>query len=125
MNKLLRELLSRRRFIEGMTALGLSALVTPLLSCGSDPGAESSSGSDSTTFPFQVYRFQTRGTEVCAACRNHARYKVFLDAATADQKRAHGGCNCRIVTQPITAEYWQMVAPYEQGGVIELRQIYT
>lgn len=127
MNNILKNMLNRRRFIKGMSALGLTALVTPLMSCGGGSGAQSSSGSggiDTTVYPFQVYRFQTRGTHVCSACRNHARYKVFLDAATADQNRAHGGCNCRIVVQPITAAYWQSIAPYEQAGAIELRQIY-
>ncbi len=128
MHKLVHRILSRRGFIEGMAALGLSAFVLPLISCGGGSGSQSGSGAGgvgSTTSPYQVYRFQTRGTHVCTACRKHAHYKVFLDAETADRNRAHGGCNCRIVTQPITAEYWAMLAPYEQGGAIELRQIYS
>lgn len=122
-NRMLRNVLSRRALLKGMAAIGFATAGAPLVSCGPAPG-EGDGSNDTETSPDVVYRFQTPRTTVCSACKTHARYKVFTDEASAREHRAHKGCNCRIVTQRITPEYWDTIASYERNGVIDLREIY-
>lgn len=115
-------MLKRRKFIEGITALGVVAMAGPLASCGQEEVqiSEAVSQGDNNT----VYRLQTRKTRSSNACRKHQRYKVFLDHAAADNNRAHPGCNCRIVTQQVTEEYLTEITPFALDGVIELRYVF-
>jgi len=118
MKKKSRHSLKRRKFIKGMTTLGIVAAVAPLYSC-----ASGGSGGDDTKTQ-TVYRFQTRKkTTTCTACRNHQHYKVFLSEAAAAQNRAHPGCKCRIVEQQVTEAYASDISAYEKNGVIDLRQV--
>jgi len=51
-----------------------------------------------------AYRLSTGGaTRACGACRAHAANKYFMSASDADSLRAHPGCNCRVLKQPITS----------------------
>jgi hypothetical protein len=47
------------------------------------------------------YRLSTHGRHACSACKAHAGNRWYRTAAAADTDRAHLGCNCAIVTQPI------------------------
>lgn len=107
--------LSRREFIEKMTALGVATAVIPIYACG-----ESSKNKAATD---TVYRLKTRETKSCNACQKHQRYKVFLNYTAADNNRAHPGCNCPIVTQQIPSAYLQDIKKFEfeGSGVIDLR----
>ena len=111
-------MLKRRAFIEWITRLGVVTALAPLFSCSSG-GQESSAEPEPPT----VYRFQTKNARVCNACKMHQHYKVFLNETSADQNRAHPGCNCRIVTQEITQAYSDAITPFEQNGVIDLRHL--
>ncbi len=114
-NEIPDKMIKRRKFIEGMTALGVATTVVPLSSCGQETSADVQ-----TT----VYRFQTRKARTCNACKKHQHYKVFLSQEAANQNRAHPGCNCRIVEQQISEEYSTSITPSEQNGVIDLRSVF-
>lgn len=121
-------MLKRRKFLEWMAALGVSISALPLFSCAGDSPGEQAEEEvttvDNTASQTQtVFRFQTRKARTCNACRMHARYKVFLDETTADNNRAHSGCNCRIVTQEVAEEYYDNITSFEVNGVIDLRYV--
>lgn len=117
-----KRLLKRRTVLKGITALGVLSAAAPLVSCGtSDPGPGDEGAS---TQSVTVYRFQTRKDNSCTACRNHQHYKVFVDEATAARTRAHPGCNCAVVPQQMPQDYWDSIAAYEVGGVIDLRRVF-
>lgn len=111
-------MLRRRRFIKGLTTASVLAATAPLFSCADSGGSD---GSDTIT----VYRFQTRTTQTCNACRNHQHYKVFADEDVANRTRAHAGCNCRIVPQEVTGDYWDTIAAFERDGVVDLRAVFA
>ena len=109
-------MLKRRKFIKGVTALGIVTALAPLSSCGT--GEEQAPQEDPVP---TVYRFQTRKSRACKYCRTHHRYLVFLDQTAADQNRAHPGCNCKIVTQKVTEAYYNEVNALQTNGVVDLR----
>lgn len=111
--------IARRSFLKGLTAVGFITATGSLFGCGDDAPLVQSQG-DTVT----VHRFQTRSSRTCNACKNHQHYKVFIDEATADLNRAHPGCNCRIVTQTMSIEYWQELVPFVQDGAVDLRAIF-
>lgn len=114
-----KQLLKRREFIEGMTALGVVTAVGPLSSCASS--SDSDDGEQTQT----VYRFQTKkSAKTCNACKNHQHYKVFLTSDAADQNRAHPGCHCRIVEQHVTESYFSQIESHATNGMIDLRQVF-
>lgn len=115
-------MLKRRKFIKGMTALGIVTVVAPLSSCGD--GAEEEAQPLEETQAQTVYRLQSRKIRSCNACQKHHRYKVFLDQTAADQNRAHLGCKCGIVTQQVAVSYFDEIQPFELNGVIDLRTVF-
>lgn len=128
--------LKRRTVLKGMAAVGAVSLAAPLVACGdrtvpppagSDDVAPEVGGTDEPPPPqlVTVFRFQTRKGNTCAACRNHQHYKVFVDEATADQTRAHPGCNCAIVAQRMPQDYWEAIADYAIDGAVDLRAVYA
>lgn len=110
--------ISRRTLMKGVAAAGAASITAALISCGGGGGG--AKGQQSVT----LYRFQTRNARTCQACKNHSHYKVFVSKAAAQHHRAHTGCNCKIVTQQVTSEYWEFVSSYETNGVVDLRAIY-
>ncbi len=86
-------------------------------SCGGGGGDDQETQSQTET----VYRLQTTTSRTCKACKNHHRYKIFFSATAADSNRAHPGCNCRVVTQQVTPQYYNDVKAHEAGGVTDLR----
>jgi hypothetical protein len=68
-----------------------------------------------------VYRFTTRGQRACKACRLHHRYVVGATEKELERSRAHPGCNCRILTQVVTATEFARMFPAGHG-VIDLRR---
>jgi hypothetical protein len=83
---------SRRHFLAqllGVTALG---------------GAASASGLGRVPpLPRRVlvYRLSTHRRRTCGACKAHGANRFYQTWAAADAGRAHPGCNCSIVTQPL------------------------
>lgn len=49
----------------------------------------------------RVFRLSTHGQRTCHACRAHGANRFYLTPQAADEDRAHPGCNCRIVSQPL------------------------
>src|SRR5262245_46715393 len=62
-----------------------------------------------------AYKFSTRKTQACKACRNHAANKIYRDFADIVTHRPHAGCSCKIKTLRLTAEEY---ADYFSGGPI-------
>ena len=119
-------MIKRRKFIKSMTALGVVSATAPLSSYGQNREAGQAHADKGMAMArkFTVYRFQTRKMRACNACKQHHRYKVFLDHDAADQNRAHQGCHCRIVTQQVSALYLRDIRHYAWNGVIDLREVY-
>ena len=115
-------MLKRRKFLEGMTVAGVVAVTAPLMSCSQ---GEQEKDAETQNQTVTVYRFQARKARKCNACQKHQHYKVFLDAVVAGQNRAHPGCNCRIVAQQMSLEYWDTISPFVLNGVIDLRAIFV
>jgi hypothetical protein len=67
-----------------------------------------------------VYRLKTRRTKSCRACKSHHRYTVFLSRFLADTNRAHVGCDCPIVAQPISKLLFRRLFPPDSDGVARL-----
>jgi hypothetical protein len=47
-----------------------------------------------------VYRF-VPPADSCIACRNHAAHRTYRSREATEADRAHPGCHCEIVTQPL------------------------
>lgn len=57
----------------------------------------------------KVYRFRTRNTVSCRACRLHHRYMVFRTRKIARKNRAHPGCDCPIEPQWIERKTYRLL----------------
>ena len=64
-----------------------------------------------------VYRLSTHGTHGCDACKGHGANQYYRLPIYADQDRAHGGCNCRIVTQRVSNGLFQKWFRLPHGGL--------
>jgi hypothetical protein len=87
----------RRDFLR-LSAVGLGAtstLVLPGVRAGAEPATP---GRLRTAF-----RLSTHGRRTCHACKSHAANRFYRTFQAADTFRAHLGCNCGIVTQPLLA----------------------
>jgi hypothetical protein len=51
-----------------------------------------------------AFRLSTHGHRTCGACKAHGANRFYRTREAADGDRAHAGCNCRIVTQPIPTD---------------------
>ena len=117
-------MIKRRKFIEGVSALGVATAVAPFSSCQPSEGVPEEKVPEKIPLDnqtYRVYRFQTRNRRACKACKKHGRYKIFLSSESADTNRAHPGCNCGIVEQTISSAYYQQITPFELNGMIDLR----
>ena len=63
----------------------------------------------------KVFRFSTRNTVSCRACRQHHRYMVFRTRKIARQNRAHPGCDCPITPQWIERKTFRLL--FKVNGV--------
>ncbi len=70
-----------------------------------------------------VYRLRTRRTRACHACKLHHRYTVFRTRSIADRNRAHPGCNCPIVVQPLPKHIVRRLFPLGSNGVAHLPRL--
>jgi len=112
-------MIKRRKFIEGVSALGIATAVAPFSSC--QQFEEERPGNQTYT----VYRFQSRKRRVCKACKKHRRYKVFVNFESADKNRAHPGCNCLIIEQIVSSTYYEQITPFDQSGMIDIRGVFN
>jgi len=89
---------SRRHFLAhllGVTALGAGAAL------GGAAGAAPLSPVPRLRRRVLVYRLSTHRRRTCGACKAHGANRFYKTWAAADAGRAHLGCNCSIVTQPL------------------------
>ncbi|MBY0275636.1 twin-arginine translocation signal domain-containing protein [Candidatus Binatia bacterium] len=63
----------------------------------------------------KLYRFRTRNTVSCRACRLHHRYMVFRTRKIARKNRAHPGCDCPIEPQWIERKTYRLL--FKHNGV--------
>ena len=119
-------MIKRRKFLKALGAAGMITVSAPLSALGQskEAGMQRAMDAQVNARTFTVYRLQTRKTRACNACKQHHRYKVFLDREAADQNRAHPGCHCRIVPQQVTPLYYTDVKRHAWNGVIDLRKLY-
>ena len=89
---------NRRHFLAqllGATALGAGAAL------GGAAGATSLGQVPRLRPRVLVYRLSTHRRRTCGACKAHGANRFYKTWAAADAGRAHLGCNCSIVTQPL------------------------
>ena len=89
---------SRRHFLAhllGVTALGAGAAL------GGAAGAAPLGPVPRLRHRVLVYRLSTHRRRTCGACKAHGANRFYKTWAAADAGRAHLGCNCSIVTQPL------------------------
>jgi hypothetical protein len=93
----------RRALLRGVAALGAAAAATlvPTEAEAHHAPSKKPKGRPRRHGTVLVFRFQTRNTQACNACKTHARYKVFKTHAAADAHRAHKGCHCPVSKQEI------------------------
>ncbi len=112
----------RRMALKGLAA---AAITTTAAALGSGPAyADLRKPRRDTVDIWQgkalVYRLKTRGTKACRACKSHHRHLVFLSRHLADINRAHPGCNCPIVQQPIKETTFLTLFPEGTDGVAKI-----
>ncbi len=87
-----------RRALLARGAAATAALASAL-------GLRVAAGAESLT----VYRLDPgdcAGCQTCNACRGHAANKLFVSFAAADGGRAHPGCDCKVVEEPMAEATW-------------------
>jgi len=83
---------SRRSFLKGLAVVG-TTVAAPLGLVDQAEAAEKG---------VPVFRLRSRKTVSCRACKIHHRFFIFATRASADQHRAHPGCDCPIVLQKLS-----------------------
>jgi hypothetical protein len=78
-----------------MTALGMGAAL------GGAAGARSFGHVPQPRRRVLVYRLSSHRRRTCGACKAHGANRFYKTRTAADTDRAHPGCNCSIVTQPL------------------------
>jgi hypothetical protein len=101
----------RRRFLQGIGVLGAATLV------GGALPSEAALASTAAKKQRTVYRLSTHGTHACNACKGHGANRYYRLSVFADEDRAHGGCNCPIVTQSIGNGLYQRWFRLPHGGL--------
>ncbi len=91
-------IVDRRRFLRGVGTVGVGTALA-----GSFPRLASAAAREQRSKKVMIYRLSTRGMDVCQACKGTGAHKYFR---TRHVLRAHRGCNCRILTQPISQKRW-------------------
>ena len=89
---------NRRHFLTqllGVTALGAGTAL------GGAAGAASLGHVPLLRRWVLVSRLSTHRRRTCGACKAHGANRFYKTWAAADAGRAHLGCNCSIVTQPL------------------------
>ena len=91
--------LGRRQFLR-LSAVGAGVSVASVVAsgCGCDSGATAAPGTAS------AFRLSTHGERTCGACKAHGANRFYRTREAADGNRAHPGCNCKIVTHPISTD---------------------
>lgn len=87
---------ARRAFLRWVGTGGAVGAVATLV-----PGAAAAAPRDVGATQRTAYRLSTRGQRACGACRNHAANRYYRTLSALGKDRAHVGCNCRLVTQPL------------------------
>jgi len=87
----------RRRFIAGAGAVGAGAALSGVL-----PGVARAATRPKSK-QVRVYKLSTYKMHACQACKAHGAHKLFR---TRHVRRAHLGCNCRIVKVKIPDTQW-------------------
>lgn len=104
---------TRRGFIRDLalgsvTAVAAVSVVAPAAEA-SQPVANAHTGM------VKVFRFRTRNTVSCRACRLHHRYAMFRTRKIARMNRAHPGCDCPIEPQWIERKTFRLL--FKVNGV--------
>ena len=66
-----------------------------------------------------VYRLSTHQRRSCGACKAHGANRFYRSHEAADADRAHPGCNCSIVTQPLPRG--RVLRMFRRGDSFDLR----
>jgi hypothetical protein len=113
----------RRAVLRSFAALGAAAAATlvPLEAEARHGKSKKRKGHRRPRATVLVFRFQTRNTQACNACRTHRRYKVFKTHAAADGHRAHKGCHCPISLQEVSHREFRRLFPHG-ADVADLRK---
>jgi len=105
---------TRRSFLRDLTfgSVAAAAAVTVVA-----PAAEAAVPTIPKPHPgtVKVFRFRTRDTVSCRACKKHHRYMVFRSRKIARQNRAHPGCDCPIEPQWIERKTFRLL--FKVNGV--------
>lgn len=105
---------TRRSFLRDLTlgSVAAAAAVTVVA-----PAAEAAEPTTPKPHPgtVKVFRFRTRDTVSCRACKKHHRYMVFRSRKIARQHRAHPGCDCPIEPQWIERKTFRLL--FKVNGV--------
>ena len=123
-----KRLWGRRQLLHTATGGAAAAVVigTPFITgCGPSNDAAPAQASDGAVVPTNeavdssasvaqsvvstsaavAYRLSTRNQRApCKACKAHAAHRYFASAEAAAAGRAHAGCACAVVTNPVTAQ---------------------
>lgn len=91
---------------------GVSFAGLVVSACGGD-------GSNTTTATVSAFRLSTHGERTCGACKGHGANRFYLTRDAANGDRAHLGCNCRVVTHPISADLANQY--FRDGDVYDMR----
>ena len=92
--------LGRRQFLR-LSAVGAGASVASALVSGC---GDCDTAAPTETATVSTFRLSTHGERTCGACKAHGANRFYRTREAADGDRAHPGCNCRIVTHPISTE---------------------
>ena len=98
----------RRRFLVGAGAVGAGAALSGVL-----PGV-AWAGAKPPAKRVRVYKLSTYNMNVCNACKGQGAHKLFR---TRRVRRAHLGCNCRIVKVKISARRWKRYFVQKDGSL--------
>lgn len=99
---------TRRGFIRSLTLASVAAaaaatVVVPTVEAAELPVPRPHPGK------VKIFRFRTRDTVACRACKKHHRYAAFRTKKVARRNRAHPGCDCPIEPQWIERKTFRLL----------------
>lgn len=109
---------TRRGFLRDLTLGSLAAAGAVAAVTAATPAAAAEPATTTTTAhpgTVKVFRFRTRETVSCRACKLHHRYMVFRTRKVARKHRAHPGCDCPIEPQWVERKTYRML--FKANGV--------
>lgn len=107
---------TRRGFLRDLT-LGSLVAATAATAVSVAAPAEAAPAPVAKAHPgtIKIFRFRTRNTVSCRACRRHHRYMAFRTRKAARKNRAHPGCDCPIEPQWVERKTYRLL--FKVNGV--------